>query len=81
MYVHLFGGGNEHSFSATQWTFHIDYVTKRTWRYVFRILQKSSHRYVFFMKSGSKLLYNCFVFNHLSSNFSIMASLKKTTIM
>ncbi len=47
------GGKNRHSFSATQWTFHIEYVTKRTWHYVFLVLQKSSLRYVIVMRSDS----------------------------
>ncbi len=39
----------ENKHSSTQWTFLIEYVTKHTWRrYVFRVLQKSSQRYVFF---------------------------------
>ncbi len=50
-YVHLFQGKNwTLLFTGTQWTFHIEYVTKHTWQYVVRVLRKITKRYIFIMR-------------------------------
>ncbi len=59
------------------WTFHIEYVSKHTWQYVFCVLWKSSHRYVFVMRSCWKEIWK----TKLHSNFHMVTRNKGCLIL